>query len=84
MVRGIPVITTGTRVHRSDEHERTRIFHRIFRTADSYLAVFEGLTKHFEGRLVELWQFIEKEYAIVRHAHFARQGPVAATGHRHL
>ena len=84
MMRGISVITAGTGIHRGDEHKGTWVFHCVFRTTDGDLSVFERLTEYFEGGLVEFRKFVEKEDAIMRHTHFARQGSVATASHRYL
>ena len=84
MVCRITVIATGARVHRGNKHKRARIFNGVLRTADGNLAVFEGLTEHFKGSLIEFRQFIEKEHPMVGHTYFTWQGFVATTGHRYL
>lgn len=50
--------------HRGDKHKGTRIFHGIFRARDGDLAVFERLTQHFEGGLIELRQFTQMEILV--------------------
>ena len=84
VMRRIPVVTTGARIHRGDEHKGTGIFHRVFRTADSNLAVFQWLAEHFEGTLVELRELIEKEESVMREGHFPRMRLVGATGQGYL
>ena len=49
MVCGVAVITARTRIHRGDKHERTRILHRVFCTADGDLTVFQRLSQHFKS-----------------------------------
>ena len=84
MMCRIPVVPTGARIHRGDEHKGAWVLHRIFRTTDGDFAVFERLTEHFEGGLVEFGQFIEKEHSMMSHTHFTRQRSVTATRHCHL
>ena len=52
VMRGVAVISAGTRIHARHKHERARIFYRIFGTGDSYLAIFERLAQHFERVLL--------------------------------
>ena len=84
MVRRVAIIATGARIHRGDEHKGTGIFHRVFRTADSNLAVFQRLAEHFEGALIELCEFIEKEEPVMREGYFPRMGFVGATSQGYL
>ena len=48
-MRGVAIIATWTRVHRSYKHERAWIFYGILGSGNGYLAVFKGLTKNFES-----------------------------------
>jgi len=63
-VRGVAIVATGTWVHRGHEHEGAGILDGILGTRDGDLTVFERLTEHFEGRLVELWQLIQMEMLV--------------------
>ena len=64
-VRGVAIVAARTWVGGGDKHERTRIFHGIFRPRDGDDTVFKGLAKHLERLFREFCQLVEEEYSIV-------------------
>ena len=70
----IAEVATRAGVHRRHEHELGRKSDRAGRARDGDATIFERLAQHFERRAFELRQFIEKEDAVVRDAHFAGRG----------
>jgi len=61
LVRRVVVIAAGAGVHRGDEHERAGELNGVLRARDGYLMVFERLTQHFKGLLVEFGQLTQEK-----------------------
>ena len=69
--RGLSEVTAGTRIHRGDQLEARRIFHLQRGARNGHHAGFERLAQVSSTRAIELRQFIEKQHAAMREAHFA-------------
>ena len=74
----VAVVTAGAGVHRGHKHEGGGECHGSRGAGDRHLAILQRLTHHFEGRAVELGQFVQEEDAVMGEAHFAR-GDVRGT-----
>ena len=83
-VRRVVVITARTRVHRRHEHERTGVFHGVFRPRYGDFAVFEGLAEHLKRGLVELWQLVGEQHAVVGKRYFPWLGVCPSADKRDL
>ena len=67
----IAVVTTGTGVHGSDQHEDRGKSHRSRGTGDRYFAILERLTQYLEGGAMEFRQLIQKKDAVVSQTYLA-------------
>ena len=61
LLLGMAVVTARARIHRSHQHERSRIFGRIFRPTDTYYPVLQRLAHHLQDRAIEFRQLIQAE-----------------------
>lgn len=69
---GVAKIAAGAGVHRRHQLEACREAHPIPGPGDHDLARFQWLAQHFQHAPLELWQFIEKQHAMVCQGDFAR------------
>ena len=83
LVRRVIIIAAGTGVHRGDEHERAGELNGVLRARDGYLMVFERLTQHFEGLLVEVGQLVGEQHAVMCQRYLARLRVYSAAYERH-
>ena len=83
-VRRVVVIAAGAGVHRGDEHERAGELHSVLRARDGYLMVFERLTQHFEGLLVEFGQLVGEQDTVMCQRYLARLRVYSAAYERHF
>jgi hypothetical protein len=79
MMRGISIVTAGTRIAAGHKHKRTRIFNGVFGTADGDVAVFQGLAQNFQCTFVELRELVAKEYPVVCQGNLSRLRITATT-----
>jgi hypothetical protein len=52
--------STGTRVHRGNQHEARRVVDRSQGACDGNISVFEGLAHNFQNVALELGQFVQE------------------------
>lgn len=83
-VRRVAVIPARTGIHRSHEHKRAWIFHRIFCPAYCYMPVFKRLPHDFKHRTVELRQLVAEQHTVMGKRNFSRLGIVPATDKSNL
>ena len=78
LLLGMTVVATRARVHRSHEHERSRIFRRVFRPRNRNNPVLQRLAHHLQDISRKFRQFVKKEDPIVGQADLTRHGVTAA------
>ena len=80
---GVVVKTAGAGVNRSDKHKRSGEIHGQACPGDGYLFFLIGLSEYLEDCPFELWEFVEKQYAVVGKRNFSGQriGSAAYQGH---
>ena len=84
MVCVVTIVAARTGIHACNQHERTRILYVILGSTDSYLSVFQRLTKHLQYRPRELWHLVKKENSIMGEADFPRLWVVASANEGNL
>ena len=77
-LQGIAAEPARAGVHGGHQHEASRIGERREGAGDRDVAVLQRLPQHLEHVALELRQLIEEEHAVVRQAHLARPGDLAA------
>ena len=78
---GVAKEPAGAWVKRRDEDETGGECRRVQGPRDGDFAFFERLPQDFQTTAIELWQFVEKQDAMMRHADLARGRHGAATDH---
>ncbi|GBE28988.1 hypothetical protein BMS3Bbin03_02946 [bacterium BMS3Bbin03] len=78
LVAGIGQIAAGTGIHRRRQHKIGRVGNGQCRPGNGDLSVFQRLPHHFQHIFLEFRQFIQKQNAVVRQAHFTRMGNLSA------
>jgi len=78
------MISTFTRIHRSDKHKIRRILDRSSNPRDHNSLVFDGLPQYFQHFPREFSQFVKKQNPLVRETHLARSQIRSSTRDRDL
>ena len=78
VVLGIAQIAAGAGIHSRHQHEGGGIGEAHRRTADTDLAVLQGLAQHLQDVLFEFRQFVQKQHAVVGQGDLAGPGNGAA------
>ena len=72
-------VAARTWIHGAGEHESGGVGQRHGGAGDRDKAVFEGLTEDLQHVLLELWEFVEKQDAVVGNRYFSWAWMGAAT-----
>jgi hypothetical protein len=69
--------TTAARIHGGNQLKARRIGDVMVGTGNDGLTGLERLTQRFQYARLELWEFVEKEYAMMGERHLTRLGAQA-------